>query len=407
MYRHGLRTRVALAFALCVAVLSVAWGLAFFSAIRLSEDRVLTRQLQAAADSYPYLGTRLRGYDDAASLPAPLRAWAQTNPADGLYEFHSDELHVAVVPAESGPAFVVFDVAGIEASSSEDWWWLLAITGVVGTLGALGFALGVIVMRRAVAPVLQLARVVEGIDLEHLSTGDHKRIDASRFCDDEVGVLAGTIESTLERINEFVARERYFTSAASHELRTPITVIAGALELLEQSDLSAADDLLVDRVKRATVDMKATIEMFLCLAREADEGLYEEQFTVMPLVSRAIDQQRHLLDGKFVGFDSEVLAEASVRGNQQAFSIVVNNLVRNAFEHTHEAVGPIRILVSERALVITNEVSADADDPCAPAEAAPNGYGLGLGIVARLCERNGWLFSLQQDGTLLTAHLSW
>ncbi|MEQ9564397.1 MAG: hypothetical protein RLN85_00965, partial [Pseudomonadales bacterium] len=157
-----------------------------------------------------------------------------TNPDEGLYEFPAEELHVAVISAdnENQHAFVVFDVSGIEAASSEDWWLLLLLTGVVGTLGALGFGLGVVVMRRAVAPVMHLAKVVEDIDPEKLSAEDHKRIESSRFGDDEVGVLATTIEKTLERISAFVERERYFTSSASHELRTPITVITGALELL-------------------------------------------------------------------------------------------------------------------------------------------------------------------------------
>jgi methyl-accepting chemotaxis protein len=157
----------------------------------------------------------LRGYDEVGSLPESLREWAQTNPAEGLYEFESEELHVAVLSTDheklstdnkSPRAFVVFDVAGIEAESSEDWWLLLVITGVVGTLGALGFVLGIVVMRRAIAPVAQLAKVVADIDVEHLSAEDHKRIESSRFGDDEVGVLAGTIEKTLERISAFVAR---------------------------------------------------------------------------------------------------------------------------------------------------------------------------------------------------------
>ena len=118
MYRHSLRKRVAIAFAICVAVLSIAWGLAFFGAIRLSEDRVLTQQLQVAAKSYPDLAMNLRGYDEVASLPQTLRAWAQTNPAEGLYEFEAEELHVAVIASDNKQqkAFVVFDVAGIEAA---------------------------------------------------------------------------------------------------------------------------------------------------------------------------------------------------------------------------------------------------------------------------------------------------
>lgn len=409
MYRHSLRKRVAIAFALCVAVLSVGWGFAFFAAIRLTEDRVLQHQLQRAAENYPSIPVNPREYDEIGSLPASLREWAQTNPEEGLYEFEEKELHVAVVATDDDQrhGFVVFDVAGIEAASSEDWWWLLFITGAVGALATLGFGLGVVVMRKAVAPVVQLAKAVEDIDPEQLSAEDHKRIESSRFDDDEVGVLARTIEKTLERISAFVERERYFTSSASHELRTPITVITGALELLEQSDMSANDAKALDRVRRATLDMKTTIEMFLCLARETDDGLYDEQFLVMPLVSRAVDQQRYLLSRKLVAVDIEELAKPSVRGHPQAFFIAVNNLVRNAFEHTLNAQGPITIRIKDRELLVTNQVSSDADERHTPTEASSHGYGLGLGIVQRLCERNGWSFSLLADEKRVVARLGW
>lgn len=417
MYRHSLRQRVAIAFAICVAVLSVAWGFAFYGAIRLSEDRVLAQQLQQAADSYPSMPINLRGYDEVDKLPESLREWAQTNPDKGLYEFPAQELHVAVlaVDNEHRQAFVVFDVAGIEAASSEDWWLLLVITGIVGTLGALGFGLGLAVMRRAVAPVDQLAKVVADIDPEKLLAEDHKRIESNRFGNDEVGVLARTIEKTLERISAFVERERYFTGAASHELRTPITVITGALELLEQSDLSTADVEVLDRVRRATLDMKTTIEMFLCLARENDDGLYDEQFLVMPLVNQAIDQQRHLLNGKFVDVEIDLIdvqtddvSKPVACGHPQAFSIAVNNLVRNAFEHTLAGQGPITIHIEEHVLFVTNQVRSEADKRHMSTEASPpNGYGLGLSIVQRLCERNGWSFSLHADEALVAARLSW
>ena len=410
MHRHSLRKRVEYAFALCVVGLSVAWGFAFYAAIRLSEDRVLTNQLRHAVENYPELTMNLRGYDAVDRLPEPLRAWARTGPAEGIYEFIEVELHVAVIPADAARqrAFVVFDVAGIEAASSEDWWWLLVITGVVGALGALGFGLGVLVMRRAVAPVVQLADVVANIDLEHLSAGDSKLIEASRFGKDEVGILASAIEKTLERISAFVARERYFTGSASHELRTPVTVIMGALELLEQGNLSAEDTKALDRARRATLEMKSTIEMFLWLTRETDDGFYGDQFRVTPLVSRAIDQQRYLLTGKSVEVELECLAEPVVRGHPQAFFIVVNNLVRNAFEQTLAGQGPITILVQAHALRVTNRLSSDPVRRNSLADASPShGFGLGLGIVQRLCERNDWSFSLQVDEAQVIAELSW
>ena len=408
MYRHSLRSRVAIAFAICVALLSIVWGFAFLAAVRLSEDRVLIQQLQLAAQSYPVMPANLRGYDTATSLPAALQDWAQTDPAAGIYEFEAQELHVAVIKTDTQqPAFVVFDVSGIEAASSEDWWLLLVISAVVGTLGVLGFGLGLLVMRRAVAPVVQLANAVADIDVEQLSIDDYKRIGSDRFGDDEVGVLAGTIEKTLQRISAFVARERDFTSSASHELRTPITVITGALELLEQSELAESDRKTLDRLRRATLEMKTTIEMFLCLARETDDGLYNEQFFVMPLVTNAIELQRHLLRGKSVAVDIDQHANPAVCGHPQAFAIAVNNLVRNAFEHTLTGQGPITIRIAERELLVSNQLSPEPAAPQPASDGAAHGYGLGLGIVQRLCERNGWAFSLQADQQHVIARLSW
>lgn len=409
IYRHSLRKRVAIAFALCVAMLSLAWGFAFFAAIKLTEDQVLQRQLQLAAESYPVIPVNIRVYDDVASLPDSLQQWAKADPAVGIYEFETEELHVAVITTDHGQrqAYVVFDVAGIEADSSDDFWWVLIISGVVGTLGILGFVLGVVLMRRAVAPVVELAEAVADIDLENFPAGDHQRIASSRFGNDEVGVLAETIKKTLERLSAFVVRERDFTSSASHELRTPITVITGAIELLEQSELSAADNNVLERIKRATHDMKTMIELFLCLARETDNGGYDEPFLVMPLVNQAVELQRHLLRHKWVEVDVDQLANPSVCGHPQAFSIAVNNLVRNAFEYTLTGQGPITILIKEHELLITNKLGSETPGRDAPFAATTHGYGLGLGIVQRLCERNGWSFLLHADEARVAARLSW
>ena len=410
MYRHSLRKRVAIAFALCVAVLSIVWGFAFFAAIRLSEDRVLTQQLQVAADNYPSLATNLNGYTEINDLPESLRKWALANPEEGLYEFDTEELHVAVISVdnEQQRAFVVFDVAGIEAASSEDWWLLLIILGVVGSLGCLGFVLGVQVMRVAIAPVAQLARAVENIDPQQLTADDHKRIVASRYGDDEVGLLAETIEKTLVRISAFVERERNFTSSASHELRTPVTILTGAIEILEQGNLSSSDARALDRIKRATIEMKTLIEMFLCLAREADDALYEEQFLVLPMIKNALEQQRYLLHGKSVDIDVIELANPKIYGHPPAFHIAVSNLVRNAFEHTHDNQSPIIIRVNQHNLLIINSFSHIRNHQHKQVDAmTQQGFGLGLNIVQRLCERNGWTFRFRIFKTCVVARLCW
>jgi len=82
--------------------------------------------------------------------------------------------------------------------------------------------------------------------------------------------------------------------------------------------------------------------------------------------------------------------------------------VRNAFEHTPAGQGPITVRIRARDLLVTNRRSGDeAGRPAPDGAPSSNGYGLGLGIVQRLCERKGWDFSLQVDEARVTACLSW
>ena len=142
--------------------------------------------------------------------------------------------------------------------------------------------------------------------------------------------------------------------------------------------------------------------------------MVQVQSTLFPLYDRNpqtyvdnIDQQRYLLNGKRVEVDIETLATPVLRGHPQAFLIAVTNLIRNAFEQTPGGQGPITVLLKEHELLVTNRLGGDGNGRFTPAGPTSSGHGLGLGIVERLCERNGWEFSLHVDEAHVTACLSW
>jgi signal transduction histidine kinase len=423
--RNSLRIKVARAFGILVAAISLAWATVVISGVRLTEDRVLVRQLRLVAEDYalrfsaeggelaPEI-SNFQSYDQVEKLPPELADWANETPDAGYYEFQEQELHVAVLSAgePSRRLYIVFDVAGIEAASSEDFWWFAGLTSIVILLTLVAIGLGTVLSRRVIEPVTRLADVVGTMNPEQLSDDDWRRIQAADFPNDEVGLLARTIEKTLQRICAFVEREKYFTSAASHELRTPVTVMSGALELLENSSLSNGDARAVARIKRATNDMRTTIEMFLCLSRESAENLYGEHFLVAPVVDQAIDQHRHLLENKNIKVDLELSSSPEVFGHPQAFAIAVNNLVRNAFEHSPRDQGPITVRVDQLKVSVRNRAgsgSVDCDQFGTRRASQPetSGFGLGLDIVRRLCEHNGWIFHLRASADLVDASLSW
>lgn len=425
MFRHSLRTRVLFAFGLFAALLGITSGLGTFAAMVVTEDRILEKQLRLYVSDYVSRSgldadaplpqsAYVQSFREPGELPGALRDWAAGTPDDGYYEFESDELHVAVVTtgASPRPLYVVADVSGIEASATEEVWVITGIVTIIAILTLVAIALGAFISRRAIDPVIRLADAVGGINPEQLSDDDWRRVKAECFDDDEVGLLAKTIEKTLKRIRAFIDRERYFTSAASHELRTPITVVRGALELLEQTELSASESRAMGRIRRATTDMQTTIDMFLCLSRESNDSSFLEHFEVDPLVDQAIEQQRHLLDNKDIAVNVERIANPTLLGHPQAFAIAVGNLVRNAFEHTPRDQGPISVRIDRHEVSISNHCGLDVDGRAALSKrrslgSETQGFGLGLSIVERLCEHNGWTFTLDVNRGAIQACLSW
>lgn len=110
--------------------------------------------------------------------------------------------------------------------------------------------------------------------------------------------------------------------------------------------------------RRATRDMKATIETFLFLAREEETWSEHEPFLVKPLVQRALELQRELRNSKPIEVAIHEMASPRVQGHNEAFFIVVNNLIRNAFEHKLAGQEPISIHIKAHELVIINESKA-------------------------------------------------
>src|SRR5690606_23487802 len=106
--RSSLRIKVARAFGIFVAAISLAWATVVISGVRLTEDRVLLRQLRLVAEDYALRFTTEGGelaaktayfqiYDQVEKLPPELADWAKETPDPGYYELEKQELFVAVL----------------------------------------------------------------------------------------------------------------------------------------------------------------------------------------------------------------------------------------------------------------------------------------------------------------------
>ena len=127
----------------------------------------------------------------------------------------------------------------------------------------LGAGAGWLLIRQVMRPVRELSGAVR----QRAEAESWAPLDPGLMTEDEVGELARICDEALKRFHEALQRERTFTRDASHELRTPLTVIETSAELLELAALPEAQRRQVERILRASADMRGLITVFLQLAR--------------------------------------------------------------------------------------------------------------------------------------------
>lgn len=278
----------------------------------------------------------------------------------------------------------------------------------LGLLLVPGLIIGVIASRVMFRPVEDLMEKIRRLNPENIPDqweGSHKS--------GEVGMLTRTIESAMNRIREFIRREKQFTRDASHELRTPLTIAKGAVEIMEDQPEIAVNPMLgkpLDRIRGAVRDMETTIETFLWLAREENEP--GQSARVAPAVHKAVENNRYLIESKAILVDVDIRCDTSLPVKEEILYITVVNLVRNAFQFTSK--GSVTILVEENCLCVTDTgTGIDPDQVNIVTRShikgeKSHGFGLGLSIVSRLCTRFGWTLDIHSwPGEGTQAKIKW
>jgi signal transduction histidine kinase len=142
----------------------------------------------------------------------------------------------------------------------------LLITNVLGLIIAI--ISGIFISNRILRPIRNITETAKEIEIKNLE----KRITLTDS-NDELHELAKTFNHMLNRIQMGFERQRRFVSDASHELRTPITVISGYAEMLDswgKQDPSALQEG-IEAIKSEANNMYGLIEKLLFLAR-ADQN---------------------------------------------------------------------------------------------------------------------------------------
>jgi len=215
---------------------------------------------------------------------------------------------------------------------------------------------------------------------------------------EELRALAARLNAMLDRIEEAAVRERAFLDDASHELRTPIAIVRGELEL-------ARDRVSGDDEQRATLDsvldeverLERLAHNLLVLARSRSGSLTAgttpvDLETVLDRASRAIARRA---DNRHV--QVRCLGNGVVNGDESSLQRAMLNLLDNAVRY---AASEVRVSVAEDRTFV--DVTVADDGPGFPDELLPHvfdrfirdpgsggGMGLGLAITSAIAAAHG------------------
>ncbi|OOV86082.1 sensor histidine kinase [Oceanospirillum linum] len=251
--------------------------------------------------------------------------------------------------------------------------------------------------QRVLKPMEALADMAANIDQEKPLVKHPILADRS-----ETGLVAQTLEAGIERIRAYHQRESDFLQNASHELRTPITVLSSALDIIDRRRQLGKKDLdkPLIHMRQAVVNMKSTTEALLWLSRDEPQSVESLPVTandLQQMLSEVTQQLHYLIDGRELNIHIGPVPHDLVLHNADLLRIVLINLIRNAYEHTFE--GQINISISNKELSIndTGIGLSDNINLMQRGHSGRNSFGLGLDIVSRIADKKGWFLSLSSN----------
>ncbi len=219
---------------------------------------------------------------------------------------------------------------------------LLIITGLIGMFAAI--IAGYTVTRKTLKPVKQMTDTARSISISDL--GQRLKIEGP---EDELTNLGQTFNSMLDRLEKSFKRQQQFVSDASHELRTPISVIQGYINLLDRWGKNEEDirDEAIVTIKTEVQNMKSLVERLLFLARGESDNLdiKKVKFRVDDLVQEMI-RETSVLARDCVKIKNRVLDQVKFYGDRKMIKQMLRIFVDNSLKYTPEG-GEISIDVQD------------------------------------------------------------
>jgi signal transduction histidine kinase len=411
---HSLSRRIVWQFCIFTLLISLLYSLISFVLMYTLEDSFIEKDMLREAaylsSQYQQSGNwpeprshTMQLHFSSTTYPDDMRASAIAEPErKEFYGQQGRHYHLYHLPAHSGVSLLAevsteLLVRPIRGGVLQ----FLAISGLL--ISSIACLIAWLVSRNTTRPLKQLAQLVGGAAPQQLPDKFSRQ-----FPNNEVGILARTLEHTFCRMAQALEREKCFTRDVSHELRTPLAVIKNAVELCHsQAVSSSTDNAVLQRIYDAADQIEKAAHTLLVLAREQHAPGKHSATRLMPLLEKAILDNRILLNGKQIEIDINDNCDVSLNANPDMLKVLLDNILSNAFKYTESGTVSIAFIanqlqISDTGPGIEPAICGHITDAGVKGSQS-TGFGFGLSIVKRLCEHQGWQMAVESTkGTTVT-----
>ena len=344
--------------------------------------------------------TNIEGEGPLATLEAP-QGEVVHGSVDNLPVEESAFRFAATSVATPAGRYRIYVATNVEVRTEAVAALVAALAVGIPVLSVIVAVTGWFVIGRTLKPVEAIRSEVEAITGSEL----HRRVPQPERTD-EIGRLAQTMNTMLERLERSANQQDEFVSNAAHELRSPLAGIRAELEVDAAHPRPEVWQETRDSALAEAIRLQTLIDDLLLLAKSDPKSGTLQEVDLDDLVVQAAGRLR-VRDG--LRIDSSSVSAGRVRGDSSQLLRLVINLLENAERHASSLVS-VSLNTAGRRVVLTVEddgsgvPKADRErifGRFARSDEArttdQGGSGLGLAIVSEIVQRHGGTISVENS----------